>query len=355
MRKVAEETRQSRIPDVPIRAYEAALQQTGWNLNEANARLAERGTRVRDQIPGVPPRPLVDDFIEPPFSVLDARSDRWQEHKRRWLAFGINSDLGRAGALTYGRFDQAYVSEPARERYGEGSTSTFDPVLAELMYRWYAPRGGEVLDPFAGGSVRGIVAAKLGLSYLGIELRAEQVEANRAQGAAILGADITAAWVHGDSLTTLRGLDGVPPDNDFILTSPPYGSLEIYSDDPRDLSMMRADEFEEAYYEILWLAGERLREDRFAVIVVGNVRDRSGHLRDLVGLTRMAMYEAGGALYNECVLVTPVGTAAIRARKQFENSRKAVTVHQSVLCFVKGDARRATAAVASSGELAVVA
>jgi len=36
-----------------------------------------------------------------------------------------------------------------------------------------------VLDPFAGGSVRGIVASRLGYRYVGIELRQEQVEANR--------------------------------------------------------------------------------------------------------------------------------------------------------------------------------
>jgi hypothetical protein len=38
-----------------------------------------------------------------------------------------------------------------------------------------------VLDPFAGGSARGIVASRLGGRYIGIELRAEQVAANVAQ------------------------------------------------------------------------------------------------------------------------------------------------------------------------------
>lgn len=60
-------------------------------------------------------------------------------------------------------------------------TSIFDPVLCELAYRWFCPPGGKILDPFAGGSVRGIVATKLGREYTGIELRPEQVEANRKQ------------------------------------------------------------------------------------------------------------------------------------------------------------------------------
>lgn len=60
-------------------------------------------------------------------------------------------------------------------------TSVFDPVLCELIYRWFCPPGGRVLDPFAGGSVRGIVAGYLGYEYVGVELRAEQVEANQSQ------------------------------------------------------------------------------------------------------------------------------------------------------------------------------
>ena len=66
-----------------------------------------------------------------------------------------------------------------------GGTSIFDPVLCELAYLWFCPPGGKVLDPFAGGSVRGIVAAKLGRKYTGIELRKEQVDANREQAARI--------------------------------------------------------------------------------------------------------------------------------------------------------------------------
>jgi len=35
------------------------------------------------------------------------------------------------------------------------------PVLAEIMYTWFCAKDGMVLDPFAGGHVRGIVAAML--------------------------------------------------------------------------------------------------------------------------------------------------------------------------------------------------
>ena len=50
----------------------------------------------------------------------------------------------------------------ASEAATASGTSIFDPVLCEIAYRWFCPPDGMVLDPFAGGSVRGIVASRLG-------------------------------------------------------------------------------------------------------------------------------------------------------------------------------------------------
>lgn len=117
-------------------------------------------------------------------------------------------------------------------------TSIFDPVLCEVAYRWFCPPGGVVLDPFAGGSVRGIVAARLGLRYIGHELRAEQVEANRAQAAAICAGDAHAPrWIIGDS----RGIDETcaDVDADLVFSCPPYQTLRKYTAD--DLRAIRDD------------------------------------------------------------------------------------------------------------------
>ena len=54
------------------------------------------------------------------------------------------------------------------------------------------------------------------------------------------------------------------------------------------------------------------------------------------------MNDAGLRLHNHAILVSPYGTAPIRAAQQFEKSRKLVTVHQNVLVYVRGDAVRAT-------------
>ncbi len=62
--------------------------------------------------------------------------------------------------------------------HGQTGTSIFDPVLSELVYRWFCPVDGKILDPFAGGSVRGIVAGYLGYDYTGVDLIQKQVDAN---------------------------------------------------------------------------------------------------------------------------------------------------------------------------------
>lgn len=222
-------------------------------------------------------------------------------------------------------------------------TSIFDPVLCELAYRWFSPPGGTVLDPFAGGSVRGIVASKLGRQYVGVELRAEQVEANRAQGSEICGDDEhPPAWVCGDSRNIDKHCADV--DVDMVFSCPPYADLERYSDDPADLSTMDYADFRAAYFEIVAKACARLRPDRFACFVVGEVRDNKGAYIDFVGDTVQAFRDAGLAYYNEAILITAVGSLPIRAGKQFSSSRKLGKTHQNVLVFVKGDGKRAATA-----------
>ncbi len=303
---------------------------------------------------------LASEFTVPPFSILDARKGDWAMRKKRWIALGIESELGREGSLAYSASCQSAAVYRAREeyetkvgrkvsmkeflaanpgQYRHTGTSVFDPVLAELMVSWFSAPDDVVLDPFAGGSVRGVVASMLGRDYVGVELRAEQVAANRAQGIRICG-DRQPAWICGDSL---KELDGVPNGLDMILTCPPYGSLEVYSRDPRDLSQMRAHEFDAAYSAILQKAVGCIADDRFAVIVVGNYRDsKTGTLRDLRALTVAAMVNAGAALYNEAILLTSVGSLAMRARNQMRATRKLGRCHQEVLIFVKGDPKRAT-------------
>lgn len=221
----------------------------------------------------------------------------------------------------------------------DSGTSVFDPCLCELDYAWFTAEGDAVLDPFAGGSVRGVVASVMGREYTGIELRAEQVEANVEQGEEICRG-CKPRWINGDSLN----MDALLGEAmfDHVFTCPPYGDLEVYSDDPADISNMGAEDFDAAYAEIIALAAKHLREDRFATFVVGNYRDGEGTLRDICGITIQAAKAAGLRYYNDLILVTPAGSLPIRVGKQFSASRKVGRRHQYVLNFVKGDPKAAT-------------
>lgn len=319
-----------------------------------------------------------------PFSILDARGGEWQERKRAWLALGIKSEMGRSDKPTtashhltdilgrkantrvdpraYGIHDWMQTRATRRddtpgldglESFKGDGTSIFDPVLCEMAYRWFCPAGGQVVDPFAGGSVRGVVAKATGRRYWGCELRAEQVAANIAQAEEIFpGFDLHSdelpgleppdlEWHCGDSAVQIAA---AAPRADLVFSCPPYGDLEVYSDDPVDLSAMPWDAFIGAYRTIIRDSIERLRPDRFACFVVGDFRRDDGYFHNLVGVTVDAFQDAGARLYNEAILVTPVGTAAMRVTKQFTTSRKLAKTHQNVLVFCKGDPRAATAA-----------
>ena len=220
-------------------------------------------------------------------------------------------------------------------------TSIFDPVLCELSYRWFCPPGGTVLDPFAGGSVRGIVSSRLGRPYVGIDLRPEQIEANREQAAAICSG-IKPEWIIGDSAQVLPGL---AIEADFLFSCPPYADLEVYSDDPADLSTMDYPAFLQVYRAIIADAAGKLKPDRFACFVVGEVRGKNGAYYGFVPDTIQAFRDAGLSFYNELILVTAAGSLPIRAGKQFETTRKIGKTHQNVLIFVKGSPKKATEAI----------
>lgn len=595
----------------------------GWDEEEFKALLEASSAAP----PPPAPRPsLSDRFVVPPFSVLDARQGYWQDRKRQWLSIGIESELGRGaspggsprpsaslgsdgtdrgngngGRLTFVKGAREDLDETSRLILERGSgTSIFDPVVCELAYRWWCPPGGSVLDPFAGGSVRGIVAGLLGHAYTGIELRPDQVAANEVQAERLFSAssptdgsasvDDPAAltpverrgsvWVKRDDLLLvgsanggkvrgilamlptdakgivacgsrqstqiaraaqvaahlglpcrvhtgegsetvemaeaaaagaevvkhsparltvikararvdaaergwfevpwgleseegvsvtasqvanlppaakrvvvvvgggmslsgiLHGMDSagirvpvlgvtvgsdpsdrldkwapkdwrdrvtlVPsgldyeeeveadvggivldpvyeakaarfldPDDclwivgcrssvrkarvpvgavrwvrgnservedllpgeqfDLVFSCPPYGDLEVYSDDPEDLSTMTHEAFLESYRRIIAASVAKLRPDRFAVFVVGDFRDGRGFYRNFVADTISAFQDAGATLYNEAVLATAISSLPLRAGRQFAAGRKLGKTHQNVLVFYNGD------------------
>ena len=259
-----------------------------------------------------------------PFSILDTRSKEWQDRKRYWIqTYNIQSELGREDIESRARF------------WEDNTVSIFDATLCEKMYEWFCPKEGRVLDPFAGGSVRGIVATEMGFIYNGIDLSDEQIEANKKQSD-------KPNWITGDSEWVIDSI--YDKTQDFVFTCPPYYDLEKYTDNPADLSNMNADSFDKKYYSILKKAAAKLKDNRFFAVVVSEVREQSvtgnykiGKYKGLVWKTIRACEEAGLHFYNDMILFNSQHQAARVVDTYFERNRKVASVHQNILVFVKGN------------------
>lgn len=268
------------------------------------------------------------DFIQVPISVLDATRPSWVARKKVWKQL-FSSEKGREENLL------GYSNTIGKS----GGTSVFDPVLCELMYRWFGIPRGSILDPFCGGSVRGIVAGAMGYQYYGNDLRPEQVEENQRQ--LEFAQDYIEikppVWSVGDSADIAAIAKSYPEHKfDMIFSCPPYADLEVYSDDPRDISNMDYEEFLVIYRKIISESVKMLKDNRFAVWVVGELRKKDGGFQHFVEDSIKAFEDAGMKYYNHAILVSGAGGAGLRVRRHMKN-RKLVHAHQDVLVFSKGN------------------
>ena len=266
---------------------------------------------------------LRDKFIEPPFSILDTKSGSWQNRKKQWSRIGIKSEIGRDSVVIH-------MDSKKQENNKSNYVSIFDPALCEVLYRWFCPDGGTILDPFAGGSVRGIVANKLGYNYTGIDIREEQIESNYEQGRKILNYNCP-EWICGDSNVELDLFDR---SFDFVFSCPPYADLEVYSELDGDISNKPYNEFLKLYESIINKSCKLLKKGGYACFVVGEVRDKNGNFYGFVPDTINCFLNSGMKYYNEAILLNPVGTASIRANGNMK-TKKLVKIHQNVLIFKK--------------------
>jgi DNA modification methylase len=281
---------------------------------------------------------LADKYLMCPTTILNKRDPKWSLLKRKWIKLGIKSELGRIEYINQdlrgsNKDNYKYMDRFKYEAVGVGNTfSIFDPVLCEIIYKWFCIEGGLILDPFAGGSVRGIVANYLGYKYTGIELREEQCVSNREQAIDILDVTNQPQWYCGDSEQVL--IDKFNIEFDLIFSCPPYMNLEIYSDLPEDLSTMKDDEFLIKYNSIINKSCILLKKGGYAVFVVGDLRDKDGYQKDFTGITKQAFFKAGMKLYNELILIEPVGSKAMTLERGFKNG-KLGKVHQNIYIFKK--------------------
>lgn len=264
-------------------------------------------------------------FGVPPISQMDCKQKYWRELRKK-----LNEELKLDSEK--GRHEELLKLSPLLKKKQKG-TSIFDPVLAHSAYYWFSNEKDVVFDPFCGGTVRGLVASALDREYIGVDIRHEQITENEK---AVEGMDFPPTFILGDAAKV------EVPKHDLFFTCPPYLNLEKYSKLPGDLSNMSHKDFWIAYETAIERALASLRQDRFAVIVVGDVRGPDGYYVNLPSRTIEIFEKCGAKLYNDAIYLQEPVTAAMRAFKSMNDSRKMAKAHQNFMVFCKGDWHKAS-------------
>ena len=150
---------------------------------------------------------------------------------------------------------------------------------------------------------------------------------------------MTARYICDDGQNVAKHLE--PESQDLLFSCPPYFDLEVYSDLPNDASNQGSyEDFIQILKNAFTGAVGCLKQNRFAAICVGDVRDKkTGFYYDFCGDIKRIFKEAGMKLYNEIILVEQTASTALRAARYMEN-RKVAKTHQHLLVFFKGDPKK---------------
>jgi DNA modification methylase len=268
-------------------------------------------------------------FLIPPFSIFDTRQGYWQERKKKWK--NIIKDKGESRETSLGN------SELTAGKYKTGcsniapNVSILDPVIAEICIKWFGMNSCNIIDPFAGDTVFGYVAGFLGNNFTGIEIREAQAQINNERTK-----EFKCKYICDDGQNILKHID--INTQDLLFSCPPYFDLEIYSNLPNDASNQKEyDDYLNIIDNAFSGAIKTLKNDRFAFIVIGDVRDKNGFYRLLPDDIKRIFVKNRMFLYNDIVLLEQSGTGAMRAPKQFGSLKKVIKTHQNILVFYKGN------------------
>lgn len=334
----------------------------GWGLDLWEDKTDDGSGSDASRQNSAPESSLFDRFVVPPFSILDTRKGYWQDRKKKW--YDIIGDMGESRndtlvtsleikykdlyqrtrehrkecGLSFKEYIDKYVSQEDLEKeqakiVAQG-VSILDPVMAEIVCRWFGQENGTAFDCFAGDSVFGFVAAHLGNDFTGIELRDKQAALNneRVEG-------MKARYICDDGQNVAQHIE--PESQDLLFSCPPYFDLEKYSDLPNDASNQGSyEDFIKILENAFTGAVSCLKQNRFAAICVGDVRDKNtGFYYDFCGDIKRIFKQNGMRLYNEIILVEQTASTALRASR-YMDSRKVAKTHQHLLVFFKGDPKK---------------
>ena len=193
--------------------------------------------------------------------------------------------------LTGPRLCSWFVPRPPPREPGKRTHPATYPesLVAEFVARCTQP-GDLVLDPMAGTGSTLLACRRIGRRGFGIELNPEYAAIARQRLAAAGCTPGTARVVEGDA-RRLAAVEGLPPQVDYCITSPPYwdmlnmrgamtqrgrrqrGLHVSYGDDPRDVgNVAEYGQFVDALVEVYRQVVARLRPGGYLTVVVKNVK-----------------------------------------------------------------------------------
>jgi hypothetical protein len=215
-----------------------------------------------------------------------------------------------------------------------GNASVLDPVACEAILRFFMPtNGSRIYNPFGGGVQFGFIAGSYGYEYIASEIRQNQCDVNN-----VLCNDFkTAKWIKSDSST-------FEPDGkfDLIFSCPPYYKVEKYIDyggvvPEGELNSIKTyDEFREKLFAGYKKAIEKLKENRFFVIMTGDSRDKNGAYYGCEAEHELFLKEQGLQLYNKIVYLECEFTRLAHAKRTLDY-RKFPKREQKIIVAFKGD------------------
>ena len=268
---------------------------------------------------------LNERFVVPPFSVLDTKQGYWSDRKKIWKDRINDNGESREGTLSK-------TDTPNLINAINNGVSLLDPVLSEIIVSWFGIENGNYFDCFSGDTVFGYVSSHMGNKFIGIELREEQVELNNKR---CKDDGLNANYICDDGRNVANHIE--KSSQDLLFSCPPYYDLEVYSDLDNDASN------QETYEDFILILDEAfknsincLKDDRFAAIVVGDIRNKEGYYYGFTDDIKRIFRKYGMPLYNELILLDSIETAPMRANS-FMKKRKVVKVHQNILIFYKGN------------------
>lgn len=287
-------------------------------------------------------------------NVWNSTKGDWLKMKREWnekieaagLKHGVSNPkfASREGAWQGSAGMSNIVLSTKKIKDGEivhdqskslnANVSVLDPVICEVILRFFMPKNGcRVYNPFGGGVQMGFVTGSYEYEYLSSEIRQNQCDTNNA----ICQDFYNTKWLKSDTskFTPKQKYD-------LIFTCPPYYKVEEYLDyDGKPPigelnSMPDYEQFRNMLFKGYQNAIEVLNDNCFFVVMTGDSRDSKGAYYGCEAEHELFFKSQGLHIYNRITYLECEFTRLAQAKKTL-NTRKFPKREQKILVFYKGN------------------